>query len=76
MINLVESDAVTNGIFSFFIPGLGQVIEGYKMRGAILFVVAVIITAIFIYFHLNQTIHHIVAIVYGLIAAYDAYRLY
>ena len=76
MINLVESDAVTNGIFSFFIPGLGQVIEGFKMRGAILFVVAVIITAIFIYFHLNQTIHHIVAIVYGLIAAYDAYRLY
>lgn len=73
---MVESDAVTNGIFSFFIPGLGQVIEGYKMRGAILFVVAVIITAIFIYFHLNQTIHHIVAIVYGLIAAYDAYRLY
>ena len=76
MLNLVESDAVTNGIFSFFIPGLGQIIEGYKMRGAILFVVAVIITAIFIYFHLNQTIHHIVAIVYGLIAAYDAYRLY
>ena len=73
---MVESDAVTNGIFSFFIPGLGQIIEGYKMRGAILFVVAVIITAIFIYFHLNQTIHHIVAIVYGLIAAYDAYRLY
>ena len=76
MINLVESDAVTNGIFSFFIPGLGQAIEGYKVRGAILFVVAVIISAIFIYFHLNQTIHHIVAIVYGLIAAYDAYRLY
>ena len=35
VINLVESDAVTNGIFSFFIPGLGQVIEGYKRRGAI-----------------------------------------
>lgn len=75
-INLVESDAVTNGIFSFFIPGLGQAIEGYKLRGAILFVVAVIISAIFIYFKFNQTIHHIILVVYGLIAAYDAYRLY
>lgn len=76
MFNLVESDAVTNGIFSFFIPGLGQVIEGYKLRGAILFVVAIIISAIFIYFGLNQTIHYIISIAYGLIAAYDAYRLY
>ncbi|WP_459538427.1 hypothetical protein [Methanobrevibacter sp.] len=73
---MVESDAVTNGIFSFFIPGLGQAIEGYKLRGVILFVVGVIIALIFIYFHLNQTIHYIIQIVYGLIAAYDAYRLY
>ena len=76
VINLVESDAVTNGIFSFFIPGLGQAIEGYKVRGIILFAVAIIISAIFFYFHLNETIHHIVAVVYGLISAYDAYRLY
>lgn len=74
--SLVESDAVINGIISFFIPGLGQAIEGYKLRGAILFIVAVIISAIFIYFGLNQTIHYIISIVYGLIAAYDAYRLY
>ncbi len=76
VINLVESDAVTNGIFSFFIPGLGQAIEGYKLRGAIFFIIAVIISGVFIYFHLNQTIHHIISVVYGLIAAYDAYRLY
>ena len=75
-INLVERDAVTNGIFSFFIPGLGQAIEGYKLRGAIFFIIAVIISGVFIYFHLNQTIHHIISVVYGLIAAYDAYRLY
>lgn len=73
---MVESDAVTNGIFSFFIPGLGQAIEGYKLRGAILFVVAVIIAAIFIYFKFNQTIYYIISVVYGLISAYDAYRLY
>ena len=76
VINLVESDAVTNGIFSFFIPGLGQAIEGYKLRGAIFFIIAVIISGVFIYFHLNQTIPHIISVVYGLIAAYDAYRLY
>lgn len=76
MLDLVDSDAITNGIFSFFIPGLGQAIEGYKLRGVILFIVAVIISAIFIYFHLNQTIHYITSIAYGLIAAYDAYRLY
>ncbi|MBQ6351283.1 MAG: hypothetical protein IJI42_10175 [Methanobrevibacter sp.] len=76
MLNLVESDAVTNGIFSFFIPSLGQAIEGYKLRGAILFVVAVIIAAIFIYFKFNQTIYYIISVVYGLISAYDAYRLY
>ena len=76
MINLVDSDAVTNEIFSFFIPGLGQAIEGYKVRGVILFIIAVAISATFIYFHLNQTMHYIVSIVYGLIAGYDAYRLY
>lgn len=73
---MVDSDAVTNGIFSFFIPGLGQAIEGYKLRGVILFIIAVAISTTFIYFHLNQTMHYIVSIVYGLIAGYDAYRLY
>lgn len=74
--NLVESDAVTNGIFSFFIPGLGQAIEGYKLRGAIFFIIAVIITATLFHFNIQQTIQYIAHIIYGLIAAYDAYRLY
>lgn len=73
---MVESDAVTNGIFSFFIPGLGQTIEGYTLRGAIFFIVAVIISAALIYFNTEQTIKYIIHIIYGLIAAYDAYRLY
>ena len=76
MINLVESDAVTNGIFSFFIPGLGQAIEGYKLRGAIFFIIAVIISVALFHFNIDQTIQHIVHIIYGLVAAYDAYRLY
>ena len=73
---MVESDAVTNGIFSFFIPGLGHAIEGYKLRGAIFFIIAVIISVALFHFNMNQTIQYIVHIIYGIIAAYDAYRLY
>ena len=73
---MVESDAVINAIISFFIPGVGQAIEGYKTRGAILFIIAVLIAVIFFYFNLNQNIHYVVSVVYGVIVAYDAYRLY
>lgn len=41
----MEEDAIINGVLSFFIPGLGQAIEGYKTRGIILFVIAIIIAA-------------------------------
>ena len=47
------ANAILAAILSLIIPGLGQAIEGYKVRGIILFAVAVIISAIFIYFHLN-----------------------
>ncbi len=73
---MVESDAVINGLFSFIVPGLGQAIEGYKLRGAILFIVAVIIAGILIYLNVNQVIQYAATTIYGLIAAYDAYRLY
>ena len=33
---MVESDALVNGVLSFVIPGLGQAIEGYKVRTAAL----------------------------------------
>jgi hypothetical protein len=73
---MVETDAVINGVLSFIIPGLGQAIEGYKKRGIILFIVAVIIGVILYYFNVNQLITYAVSGIYGLIAAYDAYRLY
>ena len=73
---MVESDALINGVLSFVIPGLGQAIEGYKTRGIIMFVIAVIIAGALIYFHANQIVQYAVSAVYGLIAAYDAYRLY
>ena len=73
---MVETDAVINGVLSFIIPGLGQAIEGYKKRGIILFIVAAIIGVILYYFNVNQLITYAVSGIYGLIAAYDAYRLY
>lgn len=72
----MEMDALVNGIISFIIPGLGQAIEDYKVRGLIFFIGAIIINAIFIYYNLGQTSHYIVNAIYGLIAGYDAYRLY
>jgi hypothetical protein len=72
----VESDALINGFFSFIIPGLGQAIEGYKTRGIILFVIAVLIAVILYFLNVGQVIQYAVSAIYGLIAGYDAYRLY
>lgn len=69
-------DAVVNGILSFVIPGLGQAIEGYKIRGLILFIIAVIAYVVFFYLNLGNNIQYIFTAVYGIIAGYDAYRLY
>ncbi|WP_405274871.1 hypothetical protein [Methanobrevibacter sp.] len=72
----METDALVNGILSFVIPGLGQAIEGYKIRGLIFFIIAIIIGALSIYFHLDKTIQYLISALYGLLAGYDAYRLY
>lgn len=72
----METDALVNGVLSFFIPGLGQAIEGYKMRGLILFIILIVLNGIFLYFHLDKIMQYIVLAIYRLIAGYDAYRLY
>lgn len=52
-------DAVVNGILSFVIPGLGQAIEGYKIRGLILFLIAVIAYLVTFYLNLGNAIQYI-----------------
>ena len=69
-------NAILAAILSFIIPGLGQAIEGYKMRGLILFIILIVLNGIFLYFHLDKIIQYIVLAIYRLIAGYDAYRLY
>lgn len=73
---MMENDAIINGILSFFIPGLGQAIEGYKARGIILFIISLIIASIVYFLHIEGYLKYVVSIVYGLLVAYDAYRLY
>ena len=71
----MESDAVVNGILSFFIPGLGQAINGYKKKGIIMFVIALILGLV-IYFYNFGLIGTAISIIYSLYAAYDAYNTY
>lgn len=72
----MQTDALINGIISFIIPGLGQAIEGNKMRGLILFIIAIIAYVVMFYLNLGNNIQYIFTAVYGLIVGYDAYRLY
>lgn len=69
-------NGIIYGIFSFFIPGFGQVVEGYTLRGFILLIISILISTVLVYLKVDNNIHHIISAVYGLIAGYDAYRLY
>ena len=66
---MVESDALVNGVLSFVIPGLGQAIEGYKTRGIIMFIIALIIAGALIYFHAPQIVQYAISAIFGPIAA-------
>lgn len=71
----MQSDAIVNAILSFFIPGLGQAINGYKKKGIIMFIIALILSGI-IYFYKLGLVGNVISIIYGLYAAYDAYITY
>lgn len=67
-------DAKLAAVLSFFIPGLGQGLQGQIHKGAILFVIAVILHFI-IAFLINNRLGSIIQIAYSLYAAYDAYKI-
>jgi TM2 domain-containing membrane protein YozV len=52
-------------IFSFLIPGLGQLYNGRALRGLAFFIVAIIAVAI----------HPMASIPVSIVAMYDAYKL-
>lgn len=64
-----------NGILSFIIPGLGQVLNGDKAKGLGLFIIVIVLN-LFTYYVLNNPFGHLINIAYRLYAAYDAYKTY
>ena len=70
-----DTDAIVNAILSFFIPGLGQAINGYKKKGIIMFIIALVLGVI-IYYFIPGIIGTVISLIYQLYAAYDAYNTY
>jgi TM2 domain-containing membrane protein YozV len=62
-------------IISFFLPGIGQIYAGQRMKGVVMFIFAIILYYLVIYYvslgYLNIAI---VFLIYGIFAAYDAYK--
>lgn len=66
---------IVAAIASFIIPGLGQALAGDIKKGAIYFVVAIIISAILIMLlGMGNPISYI-SIIYNIYTAYDAYNM-
>ena len=69
----METNALTNGILSFIIPGLGHAIHGERTKGLELFIILIALN-LFTYYVLNNPIGHVINIAYRLYAGYDAYK--
>lgn len=64
--------AIISAILSFFIPGLGQAINGDIKKGIVLFIFAVIISLL-AGLVFKQWVLYIINLAISLYAAYDAY---
>ena len=62
------------GIISFFLPGMGQLIQGDSKNGFFVFVLTIIIFGI-LYYLTASWIAEFVCFVIGLLAAYLAYQM-
>lgn len=66
---------IVAAIASFIIPGLGQALAGDIKKGAIYFVIAIIMSAILIMLlGMGNPISYI-SIIYNIYTAYDAYNM-
>jgi len=71
----MDTNSLKNGILSFVIPGLGQVLSDDKQKGLALFGGAVILHLL-IWFFVNNPIGSLIQTLYHLYAGYDAYKNY
>lgn len=68
-------NAILAAVLSFIIPGLGQAIAGDIKKGAIFFIIAILIGVILVYVLGLGIIGSIVQLIYAIYAAYDAYQV-
>ena len=74
---LFELKNIEQKIYIYVCLNLNIIKGGDLMvEGLIIFIVGVIIAAIIIYLNFGPIVQYTVSGIYGLIAAYDAYRLY
>lgn len=66
------ANAILAAILSFLIPGLGQAYAGDIKKGVIFFVVAIILTVVAF---LTGFLTSIISLIFGIYAAYDAYKM-
>lgn len=71
----MDSNAIVNAILSFFIPGLGQGINGYTQKAIIMVVIFVVLCIIRIIVY-PGLLTDAISLIYRLYAAYDAYKTY
>lgn len=69
----MNTNAVTNAILSFIIPGLGQAINGDRQKAITLFL-GMIVLHFLVYFFLNNPLGSGVSTLYHIYAGYDAYK--
>ena len=70
----MEWDAIINAILSFIIPGVGQAINGYKKKGIIMFIIAVLLVLVSMF--ILPIIGNVIYFIFSLYSAYDAYKTY
>lgn len=67
-------NGIIAAILSFFIPGLGQALQGDVKKGIVFFIGAIVLALILSLIFKNW-IAHIINVLYSLYAAYDAYQM-
>ena len=63
-----EKNPIVSGILSLIIPGLGQLYNGHAKKGAVVFVIAVVLYVLGMFITT-----YILSLIWALFAAYDAY---
>lgn len=71
----MTENSLKNGIFSFIIPGLGQILNHDTKKGATLLAGAVILH-LFIWFFMNNPMGSLLNTAYHTYAGWDAYKNY